>query len=215
MYRLFKRIFDILCSLFMFILSSPLWLIIFIGIKISSRGPLFYKTERIGKNKEKFILYKFRSMHVYHSDTGKKSEGGYIANSDRIFPFGKFLRKSKLDELPQILNILLGEMSVIGPRPITITGVEKNYIGEYQCILSVKPGLACLDSLFDYAHGEIFIKDNEEYAKKIVPMRNELARMYVERRSIKMDIYCIFRTAKLIFQITVQKRVSFLIRNMS
>lgn len=211
-YRFIKRLFDIVCSALALIVSSPLWLIIAVGIKLSSKGPIFYRAERIGKNQKKFILYKFRSMHQYMPEVkgkGEQREGGYIANVNRIFPFGAFLRKSKLDELPQLLNILAGQMSVVGPRPITEAGVKKHYIGKYDNVLTVRPGLACLDSLYDYAHGELVVKDNEEFDRKVAPMRDYLASMYVEKRSIGLDLYCIFRTVQLIFQIAVLKKREF------
>lgn len=210
LYRFIKRFFDIISSLIALIVSSPLWVIILIGIKLSSKGPVFYVTERAGKNKKPFNLYKFRSMHVYCSDEeGRKSEGGFIANADRIFPFGGFLRKSKLDELPQLLNILAGQMSVIGPRPLSVAGVKLHYIGKYEKVSNVRPGLACLDSLFDYAHGELFVSNNEEFRKRILPVRTELAKMYVEKQSIRLDLYCILRTLLLMFQIVVQKKKQF------
>lgn len=211
-YRFIKRLFDIVCSALALIVSSPLWLIIAVGIKLSSKGPIFYRAERIGKNQKKFILYKFRSMHQYMPEVkgkGEQREGGYIANVNRIFPFGAFLRKSKLDELPQLLNILAGQMSVVGPRPITEAGVKKHYIGKYDNVLTVRPGLACLDSLYDYAHGELVVKDNEEFDRKVAPMRDYLASIYVEKRSIGLDLYCIFRTVQLIFQIAVLKKREF------
>ena len=93
-YRVIKRLFDIFSSLLAIIITSPLWLIILIGIKTSSKGPVLYVTERAGKNQKPFTLYKFRSMHVYHSnEDGKKTEGGFIANADRIFAFGAFSKK--------------------------------------------------------------------------------------------------------------------------
>ena len=210
LYRFVKRLFDILSSSFALVVSSPLWLVILIGIKSSSEGPIFYTTERAGRYKKPFTLYKFRSMHVYVPDEeGKKNEGGFIANENRIFPFGGFLRKSKLDELPQLLNVLAGHMSVIGPRPLPVAGAKRHYSGKYECVSSVRPGLACLDSLFDYAHGELFVSSNEEYREKILPVRNELAKMYVDRQSIGLDIYCILRTLQLMFQIAVQKKREF------
>ena len=210
LYRFIKRLFDIMSSLLALVVSSPLWLVIVIGIKVSSEGPVFYTTERAGKNKKPFTLYKFRSMHVYHPDeTGKKTEGGFIANADRIFPFGGFLRKSKLDELPQLLNILAGHMSVIGPRPLSVAGANLHYTGKYEVVSIVRPGLACLDSLFDYAHGELFVSSNEEFRQKILPVRNELAKIYVDKQSIGLDVYCILRTLQLMFQIAVQKKKEF------
>lgn len=206
-YRFVKRAFDIVSSFLAIVVTFPVWLIIFLGIALSSKGPMFYVSERMGRNSKPFKLYKFRSMHVFQPQQGSnlKTEAGYVANASRIFPFGGLLRKSKLDELPQLLNILLGHMSVVGPRPLPEKSAKKNYSGEIACALSVRPGLTGLDSLFDYAHGELFVTDNEEYIRTVLPVRNELARMYVEKRSIGLDLYCIFRTVQLIFQIVVLK----------
>ncbi len=213
LYQLIKRLFDMASCAFAIFVTSPLWLIIAICIKCSSKGPVFYRADRIGKGNRKFTLYKFRSMHEYHPEIkgkGEQREGGYIANEKRIFPFGGFLRKSKLDELPQLLNVILGDMSVIGPRPTTEAGAKKHFIGKYDNVLTIRPGLACLDSLFDYAHGELFIKDNEEFEKKVAPIRDYLASMYVQKQSIELDVYCILRTLQLMFQIAVLKKRNFL-----
>lgn len=210
LYRVFKRSFDFLSALLALIVTFPLWLVIVIGIKLSSKGPVFYVTERAGKGKKPFALYKFRSMHVYHPDEeGKRNEGGFIANANRIFPFGAFLRKSKLDELPQLLNILAGHMSVVGPRPLSVAGAKLHYSGEYSLVTDVRPGLACLDSLFDYAHGELFVESNDEYRERVLPVRNELAKMYVNKQSVGVDIHCIFRTVQLMYQIAMQKKREF------
>ncbi|MBO4838370.1 MAG: sugar transferase [Lachnospiraceae bacterium] len=210
LYRPIKRSFDILSSLLALIVTSPLWLVIVIGIKLSSKGPVFYSTQRAGRHRKPFTLYKFRSMHEYHPDGTKNAkEGRFLANTDRIFPFGNLLRKTKLDELPQLLNILAGHMSVVGPRPLSMRGSELYYSGKYECVLDVRPGLSCLDSLFDYAHGELFVSSNEEFREKVLPVRNELARMYVEKQSIGVDAHCIFRTMKLMVQIAIQKKKEF------
>ena len=212
LYRLLKRAFDIISSFLALAVTSPLWLVIAVGIKLSSPGPIFYRTERAGRDKRAFTLYKFRSMHVYRPEdpaSGKKNEGGFIANEQRIFPFGGILRKSKLDELPQLWNILMGQMSVVGPRPLTVAGAEKHYVGKYGRVTAVQPGLACLDSLYDYAHGELFVKDNDEFARTVVPVRDCLAAMYVERRGVGLDLYCIFRTVVLIVQIALLKKRDF------
>ena len=205
-----KRLFDIVSSSLAIIITLPLWVVIAIGIKVSSKGPVFYRAERIGKELKPFTLFKFRSMHVFDpSNGGGNGEKGFIADADRIFKFGGFLRRSKLDELPQLLNIILSQMSIIGPRPMSDKGAKKIFIGEYTCIAEVKPGLACLDSLFDYAHGELFVKDETEYAKKILPVRTELARMYVKKKKIGLDVYCIIRTIQLMFEIVICKKKKF------
>lgn len=208
-YRAIKRIFDFVCALTALLVLSPLFLVIAVVIKLSSPGPVLFRTVRAGRDYKTFTVYKFRSMHVYDPNDAKadsSKEGTYIANSDRIFKFGSFLRKSKLDELPQLINILFSQMSVVGPRPVPEATARRNYAGKYACIMDVKPGLACLDSLFDYAHGELFVKDIEEYRTQVVPVRTELSRMYVEKQSLALDLYCIFRTVQLIVQIMLLKK---------
>ncbi|MGI6071400.1 MAG: sugar transferase [Lachnospiraceae bacterium] len=208
-YEITKRGFDIISSLIAIIVLSPVWIICIIGIKVSSKGPVFYTSTRAGRNSRPFTMYKFRSMHLFIPQAeGQKSERKFVNNA-RVFRFGSFIRKAKLDELPQLLNILQGQMSVVGPRPILMDRATKDYVGKYSCIAEVKPGLACLDSLFDYAHGDLFVTDNDEYMRNILPVRRELARMYVEKRGIGIDLYCIFRTVKLILEIAVLKKREF------
>lgn len=210
LYLFVKRAFDLICSSVAIIVFLPLWIIIAVGIKISSKGPVLYKTERVGKNGKLFTLYKFRSMHLYDpSKEASANEGTYFANTNRIFKLGGILRASKLDELPQLFNIFFSQMSIVGPRPVPEGAAQRNYTGENACVLDVKPGLACLDSLFDYAHGELFEDDIEKYREEIVPVRNDLAKMYVEKQSVGLDLYCIFRTVRLIFEIMILKKKEF------
>ena len=212
LYQIIKRIFDAACAAVALVLSLPFWLIAAAGIKLSSPGPVFYRSRRLGKNGREFSVYKFRSMHLYQPEdpaSGKKSEGGFIANEKRMFAFGKLLRKSKLDELPQLLSILAGTMSIVGPRPYPEKSVRKIYTGKYEKVLSVKPGLTGPDSLYDYAHGELFVKETQTYLEKVLPVRTELAMMYTERQGIALDLACIFRTVSLIFRIMVLKQKTF------
>ena len=208
-YKFVKRLFDILSSTLAIIASSPIWLVSAIEIKRSSPGPIFYRSYRVGKDDKPFTMLKFRSMHVFKPEhEGQRSEGSFVENT-RIFKYGEFMRKAKIDELPQLLNILKGEMSVVGPRPVSRESSEKNYVGEYACIPSVKPGLACYDSLFDYTHGELVVSSDQEYKEKVIPVRRELAKMYVEKRNIGVDLYCIWRTVYLIYEIMVLKKREF------
>lgn len=206
LYRFVKRGFDLFNSLLALIVLLPLFLLICIGIKISSKGPVFYKSKRVGMNGKIITVHKFRSMHLRQQGT---VESQYLVNEQRIFGVGKFLRKSKLDELPQLWDILLGNMSIIGPRPYPQSYVSKHYSAAYSEILSVRPGLACFDSLYDYAHGDLFVTDEKEYAEKVLPMRTELAKLYIEKKSIVVDIHCILRTLQLIYQIVVQRKEEF------
>ena len=205
-YRFVKRGFDLFNSLLALIVLSPLFLFICVGIKISSKGPVFYKSERIGLKGKPFTMLKFRSMHILGEGT---KESQYLVNRSRIFKFGCFLRKSKLDELPQLINVLLSHMSVVGPRPYPQVVVDREYTGEYTDILTVKPGLSCFDSLYDYAHGELFVTDEKKYVQEVIPVRTELAKLYVEKKCIGTDIYIILRTVGMIFDIIVRKETEF------
>ena len=205
-YRFVKRGFDIFNSLLALIVLSPVFLLVSLGIKVSSKGPVFYMSERIGKDNKQFRMYKFRSMHIRQEGT---VESKYLVNEQRIFKFGKLLRKSKLDELPQLINILLGDMSIVGPRPYPKKFTDKYYVGEYAEILTVRPGLACLDSLYDYAHGELFVTDEKEYARAVLPVRTELAKIYIDEKSISLDASCILRTIQLMCEIALLKKTSF------
>lgn len=208
-YRAVKRLGDCVLAALALIVSSPLWLVCVVGIRLSSKGPLIYRSHRAGRRSEPFTMYKFRSMHVFQPQyEGQCSEGTFVGNS-RIFRFGAFMRRSKLDELPQMLNVLLGQMSIVGPRPVSQESVDRHYTGDYACIMEAKPGLACLDSLFDYAHGELVISDDEQYRREIIPVRRELAKTYVERQSLATDLYCVCRTVRLIFEIVVLKKRRF------
>jgi len=136
-----KRFFDFSCSLFALILLSPLFIIISIAIKLDSDGPIIFKQNRLGQNGETFVMYKFRSMIVNAENIGL----GYraVKNDARITKVGKFLRISSLDELPQLFNILKGDMSFIGPRPISHFKYE-DFSKEQQKRFEVKPGLTGL-----------------------------------------------------------------------
>ena len=205
-YKAVKRGFDLCSSAAALVALAPVFAVVSVGIKLSSAGPILYKSERIGLGGKPFTMFKFRSMHVKQEGT---VESKYIVNDARIFKFGSFLRKSKLDELPQLLNVFLADMSVVGPRPYPQFVVDRLYKGDYLSILDVKPGLACHDSLFDYAHGELFVTDEMKYENEIVPIRTELAKMYVDDHGIKTDILIIGRTIAMIWKIVVEKKTNF------
>ena len=200
MYDFIKRGFDILFAILFLIVLSPIYLLTIIIIRIVSPGPAIYKAARVGKDGRLFTCYKFRSMRV---DSGKVRLTT-LENDDRIFPFGKFIRKTKIDELPQIVNILKGEMSVVGPRPEDQENANKVYVGEYVHILDVKPGLTSTASLYDYTHGELF-EDEESYEKVFMPKKLQLELYYVSHRSIGYDLLLILKTAWLIILKTFGK----------
>ncbi|MBQ6437497.1 MAG: sugar transferase [Bacteroidales bacterium] len=201
MYGFFKRCFDLLFAVLFLLVFSPVYLLTWIIIKIVSPGPAIYKAKRVGKDGVLFNCYKFRSMRV---DSGKVRLTT-LENDDRIFPFGKFIRKAKIDEMPQVVNILKGEMSVVGPRPEDKENADKVYVGENKHILDVKPGLTSTASLYDYTHGEMF-EDEESYEKVFLPRKLKLELYYVNHRSFWYDIYLILKTAWLIIQKTFGKK---------
>ena len=200
MYDFFKRCFDLLFAISFLIVFSPVYLISWLIIKIVSPGPAIYKAERVGKGGKLFKCYKFRSMRV---DSGKVRLTT-LENDDRIFPFGKFIRKTKIDEMPQVVNILKGEMTVVGPRPEDKENADKVYVGEFVHILDVKPGLTSTASLYDYTHGEQF-EDEESYEKEFMPKKLKLEMYYVNHRSFWYDMLLVLRTAWLIILRTCGK----------
>ena len=190
-YRVIKRIFDVLISSISLVLLSPLFLIIALLIKFDSKGKVFYKHKRIGKNGEYIYLYKFRSMYSDSNERLKEmlknpaikkewEENFKLSNDPRITKVGAFLRKASLDELPQLLNILNGDMSIVGPRPIVDDEILK-YENNKDKLLSVTPGLtgwwAC--------NGRSCTSYDD---------RMKLELYYVDNKSIKLDIKIIIKT---------------------
>ena len=193
MYKFAKRCFDILFAVLFLIVFSPVYLLTWIVIKIVSPGPAVYHARRVGLHGKVFTCYKFRSMRV---DSGKVKLTT-LQTDDRIFPFGSFIRKTKIDEMPQVVNILKGEMSVVGPRPEDEANASKIYVGDYRHILDVKPGLTSPASLYDYTHGEKY-EDEEAYEREFVPQKLQLELYYVRHQSFGYDIMLVLKTAWLI-----------------
>ena len=195
MYKFAKRCFDILFAVLFLIVFSPVYLLTWIVIKIVSPGPAIYHARRVGLHGQLFTCYKFRSMRV---DSGKVKLTT-LQNDDRIFPFGNFIRKTKIDEMPQVVNILMGQMSVVGPRPEDEANASKIYVGEFQHILDVKPGLTSPASLYDYTHGEKY-ENEDDYEREFVPQKLQLELYYVRHQSFWYDIKLVLKTAWLIIQ---------------
>lgn len=188
-----KRVFDFMASLLGLLILSPILLVTAIFIKIDSRGPIFFKQKRVGKNKETFEIYKFRTMVTDAEKMGKQIT---VGNDRRITRIGKVIRKCKLDELPQLINVLKGEMSLVGPRPEVPRYVE--LYDEYQeQILLVKPGITDYASIKFINENEILGASSdpeEEYIKEIMPNKIELNMQYINNFSIFEDIRLILKT---------------------
>lgn len=186
---------DIIISAVAIILSLPFWIIIIIGIEISDPGPVFYKAHRIGKDNEEFSMYKFRSMRVLNEQKAG-SESSLRPETDRIFPWGKVIRKLKLDELPQFINIFIGDMSIVGPRPVAKDQMTLFRYGKYDEAKRVKPGITGPAALYDYVYGDQFEEENiDEYMEKVYPTRRELEYVYVKKQGFLFDVWIFFETA--------------------
>lgn len=196
MYKYVKRLIDIVLSFLAIVFSSPFWIVTIIGIEISDPGPVFYKANRIGKDNEEFSMYKFRSMRVL-KEPRKGSEASLRPETDRIFAWGKIIRKLKLDELPQFLNIFLGDMSIVGPRPVAKDQMNLFRFGKYDEAKKVKPGITGPAALYDYIYGDQFEEANiDEYMEKVYPTRRELEYVYVKKQGFLFDTWMFFETAK-------------------
>ena len=194
-----KRILDVLLCSFALVVLSPLFVVTAVAIKVSSKGPVFYYSIRAGKGKKPFHFYKFRSMHMV--DEIHKQKDLYTADEDRLFAVGRIIRRLKIDELPQILNVIKGDMSIVGPRPMPISSVDWQYCEKYEIILSVRPGLTSAASLYDYTIGETYANDEDKYREVIVPNRLELEFLYISKQSFSYDVNLVLRTMKTIIMV--------------
>ena len=192
-YRATKRAFDIAASALGLVVTCPVWLAAVIGIELSDPGPVFYMANRVGFHNEPFRMFKFRSMRV----DNQANEKSFKADVNRIFPWGAFMRSAKIDELPQLLNVFLGDMSVIGPRPASADQVPITRGGIFSQVGSVKPGLSGPSALYDYIYGDT-VTDEAEYEKLVLPTRLELDRYYIRAASWKLDMKMIFWTVRCI-----------------
>ncbi len=184
--RFFKRIIDIVVSVLMLVITFPFFLIVSLLIHFYDGGPVFYKQERLTLGGKTFMIYKFRSMYM-----GSEAQGARLAkkDDDRITPIGRFLRKTHLDELPQLINILKGDMAIVGPRPERpeIAAQYEESIPEFEYRLSIKAGLT--------GYAQVYGKYNTTPYDKL-----KLDLLYLENYSVFLDLKLIFMTFKVIFQ---------------
>lgn len=189
---------DIFFSLIGLIVLFPLFLVIALIITLDSKGGVFYKQIRVGKDGKDFKLFKFRSMAVGSDKKGLLTVGG---NDSRITKPGYFIRKYKIDELPQLINVFIGDMSLVGPRPEVRKYVDL-YNGEQQKVLSVKPGITDYASIAYINENEVLGKSanpEKTYIEEVMPSKLKLNLKYIEEKSVVTDIKIIFKTiAKII-----------------
>lgn len=193
-----KRLFDILFSLFILLFFLPFGIVISLLIFLESQGGVFYAQERIGKNGVPFYLLKFRSMRTDSDKSGKLTVG---MRDSRITKIGYFIRKFKLDEFPQFINVLKNEMSIVGPRPDVKEYVDL-YSSEQLQILVVKPGITDYASLEYFEESDLLAKSSnpeKTYIEEIMPAKINLNQKYIANPSLLIDLKIIFLTAKKIF----------------
>lgn len=194
-----KRTFDFLASFFGLLLLSPLILCIAVWVKCDSKGPIFYRQVRVGKDGREFKLFKFRSMRVGADKAGLLTLGD---RDPRVTHSGFWLRKTKLDELPQLFNVLVGEMSLVGPRPEVPKYVEL-YTPEQREILSVRPGITDVASVEMRDEAELMAQqaDPEGYYVNVqLPLKIKLAKEYIAQQSLLSDLKLIVRTIGVMFK---------------
>ena len=204
MYKITKRTFDIFSSLVALILLSPILLPIMVLLKLTSEGEVFYLQQRIGLKNKPFMIYKFATMLKNSS----KMKGGFITvkNDPRLTLMGGFLRKSKINELPQLLNILEGNMSVVGPRPVMRVSFESYPKKTQNIIYNVKPGLTGIGSIIFRDEEEIITKVKNDggdilkyYKNSIYPYKGDLEIWYQKNMSFILDLKIIFLTGWVVF----------------
>jgi len=190
-----KRLFDILMSLTILVLFAPFGLLLSLCILLESKGGVFYRQERIGLNGKPFKLLKFRSMHPNAELQGKLTVG---ARDPRVTRVGAFIRKYKLDEFPQFINVLKGEMSVVGPRPEVAEYVLK-YSEEQRKVLNYKPGITDLASITYFEENKLLAKSTDPertYIEEIMPEKIRINLDYQTNANVWKDLGVVWRTAR-------------------
>jgi lipopolysaccharide/colanic/teichoic acid biosynthesis glycosyltransferase len=195
----FKRTFDFLLAFFVILIALPIWAAAAIAIKLDSRGPIFYRGMRVGKDGKLFTIFKFRTMV---EDASRKGPGITHSNDPRITRIGKLLRKIKIDEMPQLINVLRGEMSIVGPRPEDPRYVAY-YTPEQRRVLSVLPGMAS-PAFIKYRHEEELLAKSENpeefYLTKVLPNKLKMDLDYIDNRSFLFDITILIQSALSLFK---------------
>ena len=197
MYLILKRIFDIILSSIAIILLSPILILIIIILKLTGEGEIFYLQERVGYKTKSFMIYKFATMVKNSPNIGTGDVT--LRNDPRVTKAGKFLRESKLNELPQLFNIFMGDISVIGPRPLMRAGFNRYSLSFQNSVYNVKPGLTGIGSIVFRDEERILTESelapHECYKEIILPYKGELEIWYQTNCSLFLDLQLIFMTA--------------------
>ncbi len=194
-----RRLVDIVFAGIGLVASVPVTVAAAVAIYIVNPGPVIYRAKRVGRHGRSFTMYKLRTMYV-----GGDSAGSVVtaAADGRVFPLGKWLRRLKIDELPQMVNIVKGDMSIVGPRPRDPKIVERCYTPLHRETLRVLPGLTSPGTLFYLSHGEPTLRapnPEKEYQDRILPQKLALDIDYVRNRTARTDLWVVCRTIGVIF----------------
>ena len=189
----FKRCFDVTASFFGILFLLIPFAAVAVAVKCSSRGPVFFRQVRVGKNGREFRIYKFRTMVA---DAEKKGMQITVGGDSRVTGIGRFLRKTKVDELPQLFNVFAGQMSFVGPRPEVPHYVDM-YSDYQKNVLRIKPGITELASIVYRDENDVLAKSEDPertYIEEIMPEKIKLNMQYMQKMNVFYDIYLIFRT---------------------
>ncbi len=192
-----KRCFDLVAALAFLLLLSPLLLLAAVLVRVSSRGPIIFRQQRMGRHFRPFLIYKFRTMVEHAPGSGPPIT---VGDDLRITPVGRWLRRTKIDEFPQLLNVLKGDMSLVGPRP-ELPQFVAMFHDDYEIILQVRPGVTDLASLRYRDEAAILARaedPGEEYVRRVLPEKIRLARQYVRRESFLFDLFIVVMTVWLL-----------------
>ena len=197
------RLIDIILSLFGLLFLAPLLLLTAIGISLESKGGVFFRQTRVGKDFTEFKLLKFRSMFVNSEASGQLTVG---SRDSRITRMGYFIRKYKVDELPQLINVLFGDMSLVGPRPEVPKYVSK-YTIEQKRLLSVRPGITDFASLYYFEEADLLAASNDPehtYIEEVMPKKLSFSLQYLDQKSVYNDLKIMVFTVLRLFGIKIK-----------
>jgi len=201
-----KRTFDVAAAGAALVVLSPVMAAVAVLVRVSSPGPVLYRARRAGRSGRLYRMHKFRTMHHARADIGPAITG---SSDSRVFATGRFLRRSKLDELPQLWDVLVGEMSMVGPRPEDPEMVEHHYTPAMLRTLDVRPGLTSPGSIFGATRGDALLGGDDPeaaYVQRLLPVKLALERVYLERQAFSYDLSIIARTVLTVVELAFGRR---------
>lgn len=201
-----KRLFDVCCAAVALVFTAPVLAIAAVAIKLTDPGPVFYRARRVGYLGREFTMFKLRTMRAEESGDGPVITG---LHDDRVSRIGRLLRRTKIDELPQLYNILRGDMAIVGPRPEDPTIVRAHYSSGDLETLGVRPGLASPGSIYQYQSGDKMLTGDDpegRYVDKLLKTKLALDRVYIRHAGLRSDLAIIRRTLLTIGAVAVGRR---------